>query len=347
MASVRRRRGKSGTTYSVRYRLGGRAWPERHGGTFRTRREAQVRRDLIAVEIAAGRNPAELLAALGRPATPTLDLAAWRDRFLASRIDLAENTVKGYRSSLRKVCETFGSRDPHSIGGDEVAAWVASLAAGHKPATVGLYRTHLGVLLDFVGVDPNPVRDRRVKVPRRDHETRMPPTAEHFEAIVAAATPRFRLALVTVEQTALREGEAVRITWGDLDRSGLRALIPAASTKTRRSRWVQLPEWLFTAIEETCPPDDRAPERRVFQGITEARLYQAMRRACQMAGVPHYTVHDLRRRRITLWHHEGVPPKDYMTRSGHTRYSVSLDVYTHSMPTEEVPWERLAALIEA
>jgi len=70
MASVRRRRGKSGTTYSVRYRLGGRAWPERHGGTFRTRREAQVRRDLIAVEIAAGRNPAELLAALGRLRVP-------------------------------------------------------------------------------------------------------------------------------------------------------------------------------------------------------------------------------------------------------------------------------------
>jgi hypothetical protein len=36
-----------------------------------------------------------------------------------------------------------------------------------------------------------------------------------------------------------------------------------------------------------------------------------------------------------------------MERSGHTRYSVSLDVYTHATPTEEVPYERLQALIAA
>jgi integrase len=72
-----------------------------------------------------------------------------------------------------------------------------------------------------------------------------------------------------------------------------------------------------------------------------------MKRACESAGVPHFTVHDLRRRRITVWHHEGVPQKVYMERSGHTRYSVSLDVYTHATPTEEVPYERLQALIAA
>jgi Phage integrase family len=199
-------------------------------------------------------------------------------------------------------------------------------------------------LLDYVGVDPNPAKDKRVKLPKRDHEIRIPPSADHFAAIVGAATAKFRLALVTVEQSAVREGELVRIAWGHLDRKNLKVLIPASSSKTKKPRWVQLPEWLFDANEATCPPDDRTPERFVFQGITEATLYQAMRRACAKAGVPHYTVHDLRRRRITVWHHEGVPQKVYMERSGHTRYSVSLDVYTHAMPTEEVPFERLEAL---
>ena len=339
------RRATSGPRFVVRYRLGGRSYPVAHGGSFRTLKEAKVRRDLIAGEIAAGRNPREALAALLAQPAAKMTIGDWRDRFLASRIDAAENTLKGYRSSLKKACDHFDGRDPFTITGDEVAEWIGDLANEHKPGTVSLYRTHLGVLLDFVGADPNPVRDRRVKLPKRDHETRLPPSADHFEAIVAAATPRFRLALMVVEQTAVREGELVRIQWGDLDRKNLRVLIRASSSKTRRARWVQLPEWLFEAIEETCPPDDRTPDRLVFQGITEARLYQAMKRACQSAGTPHYTVHDLRRRRITLWHHSGVPQKDYMERSGHTRYSVSLDVYTHAMPIEEVGSDRFSALI--
>lgn len=336
---------KSGARFVVRYRLGGSAYPVQDGGHFRTKKEARARRDLIAGELAAGRNPRDLLRTMFATPEAALTIADWKDKFLASRIDAAKNTIKGYTSSLKKACDHFDGRDPFTITGDEIAAWVASLADEHKPATVALYRTHLGVLLDFVGVDPNPVRDKRVKLPKRDHETRIPPSADHFEAIVAAATPRFRLALVTVEQSAVREGELVRITWGDLDGKNLRVLIPASSTKTRKPRWVQLPEWLFDAIEKTCPPDDRTPDRRVFQGITEARLYQAMKRACQKAEVPHYTVHDLRRRRITLWHHSGVPQKDYMARSGHTRYSVSLDVYTHAMPIEEVGAKKFQPLL--
>ena len=45
--------------FVVRYRLGGRAWPVQRGGSFSTMREARARRDLIAGELAAGRNPAE------------------------------------------------------------------------------------------------------------------------------------------------------------------------------------------------------------------------------------------------------------------------------------------------
>ena len=54
----------SGPRYVVRFRLGGRAYPVQHGGSFKTMKEAKVRRDLIAGELAAGRNPAVLLQAM-------------------------------------------------------------------------------------------------------------------------------------------------------------------------------------------------------------------------------------------------------------------------------------------
>jgi hypothetical protein len=62
--SVTRRKTRSGPRYVVRYRLGGRAYPLVHGGSFKTQKEARARRDYIAGELSAGRNPQEGLRAI-------------------------------------------------------------------------------------------------------------------------------------------------------------------------------------------------------------------------------------------------------------------------------------------
>ena len=63
--------------------------------------------------------------------------------------------------------------------------------------------------------------------------------------------------------------------------------------------------------------------------------------------VPHYHPHDLRHGRITIWHQSGVPARELAERAGHARPSMSLDVYSHVMPPDEVASERFLALIEA
>jgi integrase len=87
------------------------------------------------------------------------------------------------------------------------------------------------------------------------------------------------------------------------------------------------------------------PDRKVFQGITEASANQAMTRACQSAGTGHFHPHDLRHRRITLWHQSGVPARELAERAGHSK-PMSLDVYSHVMPADEVSDKCLLALIE-
>jgi integrase len=82
-----------------------------------------------------------------------------------------------------------------------------------------------------------------------------------------------------------------------------------------------------------------------FQGVTEATAYQTMARACQTAGVPHYHPHDLRQRRITIWHRSGVPARDLAERAGHSRPSMSLDVYSHVMPADEIAGQRFLSLL--
>ncbi len=338
---------KDGLRYHVRYRLGGRAYPVISAGVFRMHKEARARRDLVAGELAAGRNPADVLSVLLAPPLQKMTVDAWGEKYLASRIDATTNTTKNYRSALKKVGETFGDRDPATITADDVAGWVAALAEKHKPGTIQLYLLTFRMLLDYVGVEPNPARDPRVRLPKQTREEPKPPSAEHFLAIIEALGEKWRLLFVTVEQGGLRLGEAVGLRWQDIDAAGLRLRLPRSATKTGQSRWVYLPQWNIDAIEATCPLEDRVPERRVFPGITEASAYQAMRRACTLAKIPHYHPHDLRHRRITIWHQSGVPAATLAERAGHANPSMSLDVYSHVMPPDEAHEASILAAIEA
>jgi hypothetical protein len=89
-------------------------------------REAKTRRDLIGGEIAAGRNPAELLQSFSAEESKALAIRTWADEFIDSRIDVDANTIKNYRTALKKVCATFGDRDPKTV-----------TSATHSPSAKG------------------------------------------------------------------------------------------------------------------------------------------------------------------------------------------------------------------
>jgi hypothetical protein len=84
-ASVTARKTKrGGRRYAVRFRLGGRAYPVERGGSLRALAE--------------------------QPQRQALTVRTWRDKFLASRLDIDANTTKNYRTALKKVSESFGER---------------------------------------------------------------------------------------------------------------------------------------------------------------------------------------------------------------------------------------------
>src|SRR6266511_5207826 len=74
-------------------------------------------------------------------------------------------------------------------------------------------------------------------------------------------------------------------------------------------------------VVETCPPDDRTPERRVFPEATRQVLGMAMRRGCDAAGLALYSPHDLRHRYASVKIREGVPVTDLAAQLGHARKS--------------------------
>ncbi len=70
-AWIAKRPTKSGTTYRVMFRTGGRESAPRDAGAFRTKREARIRRDWVAGELAAMRVP-DLTLLAEKPPAPLL-----------------------------------------------------------------------------------------------------------------------------------------------------------------------------------------------------------------------------------------------------------------------------------
>jgi integrase len=345
---------KSGTRYVVRYRLGGRAWPIVHGGSFHMMKEARARRDFVAGEIAAGRDPAESLRALVER-TPERTIKEWGEVMVASRRDISESRAAFLELSQRtRINPIFGHREPQTISVAEAVEWIGSMVDdGLAARSVEKYRQAFAQQLKYAGIkdDENPLRHDNVKqaVPYADVEEVNPPSTEHFLAIVARLSKRFRLPAIFLEQPAARASELRSWEWQDVDEDGLRIRSRGVKGRrgTRRVLWRQVPDWLMQALLDTVPPDDRTPGRRLFSDLREGAMRDAIGRACRSAKIPLYSPHDLRHRRGSLWHASGMPARQLAELLGHSKPSMSLDVYTHVMPPEEVESERVMALLRA
>lgn len=255
--------------YFVRFRVGGRESRLRHGGTFRTKRDAEFRVQWIGGELAAGRVPD---LALDREPVQVETLRGVAERWQASRIDVAEATKGVHRKALAHVLKAFGDRDPHGLDPAEIGAWIGGLSATHSRGTCEKVLGALRMALDFAGIRPNPARDDRVKLPRSERREVNPPTASQVSAIIERAAPRYRVALLVIETTGMRVGEVETLTWGDIDEAGGRWRVARQNEKGRRGRWVNAPPDVFAAVSALVPREDRDAADRVFPHVTQAKL---------------------------------------------------------------------------
>jgi integrase len=286
-----------GKRYRVKFRPGGREAAVRYAGSFRTMREARIRRDAIAGDLAALRMPELYL--VGPDRLPTL--AELAERWRASLADL-----------------------------------VAELhAAGLKKQTLRKTLSVGAMVFDHARIDPNPWRDRlTVKLPREERRELHPPTAAHVEAVVRLLPKQYRLPALVLDATGMRIGEAEALTWGDVDEPRQRWRVSGAVAKTGRARWVPVPDVIFEAVTRLVAREDRVPERPVFQGFGGDRFRTAITRACTAAGVPAFSPHDLRHRRVSLLHLGGMPWARMGELVGHDDLVTTARTYTHVVADE-------------
>ena len=122
---------------------------------------------------------------------------------------------------------------------------------------------------------------------------------------------------------------------GDYDEPRRRVRLRAATTKTRKALWVELHPALADALERRLGPrEDRDPEARLFAGSGADALRTAIGKACRAAGIPLFSPHDLRHRRISLLHLRGVPWARIGEFVGQRDLTVTANTYTHVLVDE-------------
>src|SRR6266581_8952682 len=206
-------------------------------------------------------------------------------------------------------------------------------------------------------IDQSPAAGAQPPRPRRPEPVLVDPAlASRILAAVHGTTKE--LPAVVALATGMRRGEILALRWADLDEGFTMAQVRRSlqvsgeglhfvDPKTRRSRrQVALPEFLRPHLERqradqetrraACPSwvdldlvidaGDGSPRH---PDTLSSGWYSFLKRS----GLPHVRFHDLRHAHATLLLLHRVHPKVVSERLGHASVGITLDLYSHVLPS--------------
>lgn len=328
MYVVRRQTRSGEARWLVRWQHG-RHSQQVHLGSFRTRREAEVRAEWARMKLAAGVAPT--LAELDRDLYPTVArrvsvgeaVAAW----IASRVDVSDSTRQTYESVARRVVADLGDEDAATVSAERIAQWVREV--GVAPRSVPKYLGILAGALDLAGRDPNPARSRVVRIPRAERMAMRLPSRASVEAVRVQLAARYLPAYALLEHLGVRVAEACAVTWGDV--ADGRVLVRGTKTSSA-PRWVS--STLFDPPLVLVRPESARQEQAVSP-VGAGSLASAMQRACGRAGVEPFHPHDLRHLWCSRRVWRGDPLPIVASEAGHASMAFTLSTYAHVAVPED------------
>jgi integrase len=327
--------------YLVRWRFAGRDSRLRHGGSFRTRREAELRRRYLLDEIAAGRIP-DVNPGLAVERTPTV-AEVIRD-YIDAKVDIEERSRGNLRCDRNRLPADILAMRVGEVTRPTLQRWVVDqVEEGRGANAISRTVTLIRVAIQAAGVEPNPADG--VIVPTYRAPEVNPPSIHELRRLLEVVRRDLHPLICFIEGSGLRVGELAKLLQRDVDRRGgqLRVGRPRTKGRSAGERWIPLRP---ATIDLIPPPRTSGSEERAFRFSVEG-LQEAMHDGCLAAGLRPITPHMLRHRYASRLIAQGKPVTVVRDRLGHTLKSMTLDVYSHVLLTDDVdPVFDLAELVD-
>jgi len=323
-------------------------------------------------------------ALLGRPIVHSpgqVTVAQYLESWLQSAsLSLRPKTQRQYEQIARQhIGPTIGELMLADLQPDHIQSlYSAKLEHGASPSTVRILHAVLhralsrAVRWGLIDRNPTDAVDR----PRLRRKEMKTLTAEQVRCLLAAArASRLETVLCLAVTTGLRQGELLGLRWSDLDwrtghlrvqrqvqRIGGQGLVFGEPKSASGRRVVVLGPAMIgrlrtyqerQALEKIVAGGRWQENGLVFPSTIgtpmEARnLVRSFKALLKEAGLPEIRFHDLRHTAATLMLQEGVHPKIVQERLGHSQISLTLDIYSHVLPTmQEEAARKLDSLLEA
>ncbi|WP_101341511.1 tyrosine-type recombinase/integrase [Cereibacter azotoformans] len=178
-----------------------------------------------------------------------------------------------------------------------------------------------------------PIRVKRFKT---DPKSKIPATREWVNAFATQATkdklPHLAALCLFMFGTGARIGEAVALTWADIDLAAARATI--RQTKTSHTRTAHMQPRVVAALANI--PGNRSPADLVFGYAARGSVKQVWSNVVERAGIDSLTPHCCRHGFATTMLQAGVDVKTVAVRGGWKDASIVLRTYAHALEDESV-----------
>jgi integrase len=303
---------------------------------------------------------AALTGTLGDP--QRLTVATYLTRWLkdSARPAVRESTYRSYEGIIRlHVAPRIGGGALSKLTPAHVQGLLTSLEDADKSARLrqlvfAVLHRALGQALRW-GMVPRNVCDAvvRPRAPKPTMQTLDPDQVRRL--LDAARGDRLEALYVLAVGTGMRQGELFGLQWEDVDwdrgavavrrqlaeGNGHPVLVDPKTARSRRR--IDLPALAVVALLEHRERM-RVTGRSVAEGYVFSDTAGGPLRASnvlrysfvpllQRAGLPRIRFHDLRHTAATLLLAEGVHPKVVQERLGHAQISMTLDTYSHVLPS--------------
>jgi integrase len=307
-------------------------------------------------------------------------LQSYLEQWLVTTMSLkvSPRTLEDYESRLvRDIYPTIGHKRLDVLSRQDIQEVNAGLVRrGLAPRTVRYTHSVLKQALKQAVINGLLFRNPadHVTLPKQSRKEMSALSPDQVNRFLAATQGSEWYALWAVLILAgLRPGEALGLKWADLEGSTIRIVRALkkgsddtyylAEPKTERSRRsVLLPKQVLNALQEhratqarrilkagpRFERNDLIFPNSLGQPMDISKVRRLFKSALSAAGLPEVRLYDLRHTHATLLLVLGENPKVVSERLGHSNISITLDTYSHVLPTmQEASVQRLETLLIA